>query len=170
MTFQRVDRKQRVDWRQVFWYRVSPNDENGCWEWTGPSTPHGYGTQSSGTKEQRAHRLSYQMFFGDIPDGLWILHKCDNRRCVNPAHLYAGTPMDNVVDRRERKRFVCNKQKRIRETGKCMKGLHDWTPENIRRTKQGRNLCLACNRAIKRKHHLLEWEREKAARKHLPTP
>lgn len=153
-----------VDWRMRFWYYVTPNDENGCWEWNAALNARGYGTLIKERKAVGAHRLGYEFFHGDIPAGLYVCHKCDNPRCVNPDHLYAGTPADNVRDRDERNRFVCNKTQRIRATGKCMSGRHDWVPENIRRTKQGRNLCLACNREIKRKHHLIEYAKDRAAR------
>lgn len=154
-----------VDWRMRLWYRVTPNNTNGCWEWQGRRNARGYGALLRHGKLHPAHRLSYELFYGDIPEGRYVCHHCDNPCCVNPAHLYAGTPLDNVRDRRERNRFVCNKRKKIKETGKCLSGRHDWTPENIRRTKQGRNLCLACNREIKRKHHQIEYEKARQAKR-----
>lgn len=80
-----------------------------CWEWQGARKPSGYGTLTKGSrKEDRktitAHRYSYEAFVGPIPDGAWVLHKCDNRSCCNPEHLYLGDREQNVKDREERGR------------------------------------------------------------------
>lgn len=82
------------------------NKETGCWEWTGGMRPNGYGVVVLGIKylpaSIRAHRFSWMAFNGEIPDGLFVLHKCDNRKCINPNHLFLGTHKDNAEDR-ERK-------------------------------------------------------------------
>ena len=72
-----------------------------CWEWTGAKNHDGYGVFSDDKGIlKRAHRLSYELFFGKPPiDKPLILHKCNNRGCVNPYHLYAGTASDNMKDR-----------------------------------------------------------------------
>lgn len=78
---------------------------NGCWEWELYTDPKGYGrTFSRIDGEVLTHRISYREFKGPIPDGLHILHSCDNPRCLNPDHLRAGTNEENVQDRVNRHR------------------------------------------------------------------
>ena len=74
--------------------------ENGCWEWTAGKDKDGYGKYRKG----RAHRFAYELWKGPIPDGLYILHSCDNPPCVNPEHLEIGTNQDNVNDRQHKNR------------------------------------------------------------------
>src|SRR5579864_963770 len=78
-----------------FWSKVKKTDS--CWEWTG-TIQYGYGLFRLPEKNFRVHRLSYQLFYGEIPPEKLICHRCNNRICVNPAHLYAGTSQDNVND------------------------------------------------------------------------
>jgi len=70
----------------------------GCMEWTGWRTEDGYGRIGSGNKKKYMHRISYELTFGSIPDGLWVLHRCDNPPCLNPNHFFLGTLKDNFQD------------------------------------------------------------------------
>ena len=78
--------------------------DSGCWEWIGPTNSTGYGyfylgkEHEGGIKGTGAHRASYYLFKGQIPEGKFVLHTCDNRKCVNPAHLFLGSQIDNMQD------------------------------------------------------------------------
>jgi len=69
-----------------------------CWNWTGRRNEFGYGITWQRPRETRAHRLSWVIHFGVIPDGLCVLHKCDNPACIRPDHLFTGTKLDNLRD------------------------------------------------------------------------
>lgn len=94
------------DFVDRFWKKVDQSGE--CWEWTAAHNAFGYG--KIGIAKYRctakAHRVSWTMSNGRIPEGLFVCHRCDNPKCVRPDHLFLGTPLDNASD--------CAKKGRVR--------------------------------------------------------
>jgi hypothetical protein len=93
-----------------FWSRVDKSGgENACWIWTGARNPEGYGSINWYRASRRSHRIAYELAFGVSPESLCVLHKCDNPRCCNPAHLFLGTSAENNTDRKRKNRTVAKK-------------------------------------------------------------
>ncbi len=135
-----------------FWAKVDKSGE--CWEWTAAKFKKGYGRFSyHGGAHVLAHRYSFELHNGGIDPNLLVLHTCDNRNCVNPAHLYQGTHERNMLDRSERGRAAgANKTE-------CLRG-HAYTEENTGRYPgSGRRYCKTCNREKKRGQYLANHTR-----------
>lgn len=130
-----------------FWPNVEKTDD--CWIWTGRRAGSGspYGNITTGrTASVYAHRFSYELHRGEIPDGLEIDHLCFNTLCVNPDHLEAVTHRENM---RRGRHFIGEKARQTH----CVNG-HPFDEQNTRRRKNGTRQCRACAR---------EWRRKKAA-------
>lgn len=93
--------------KERFWNKVDVRGRDGCWLWSGTRTRDGYGSFWGGEWRKNrkhspimvlAHRWSYQQEIGEIPDGICVLHRCDEPSCVRPSHLFLGTQADNVAD------------------------------------------------------------------------
>lgn len=101
----------------------------GCWLWSASRTRAGYGQVRHGAATLYAHRVSYELYIGAVGDGLFVCHHCDNRRCVNPVHLFLGTAADNTRDM-----YAKGRQRNIRPRRQARgerHGLHKLTAEQV---------------------------------------
>jgi len=143
--------------------RSIPEPNSGCWLWLGAPTKkkNGYGVVCGGTAKYGtywhvpAHRYSYMVFRGPIPEGMCVLHKCDNGLCVNPDHLWIGTQKDNMHD--------CVRKGRFRGGNAgithCKRG-HKFTEENTYFDKHnGERHCKECKRQRDRRYYHIKKRR-----------
>lgn len=149
-------------WAKPFDAFVMPEPNTGCWLWMGACNSFGHGhyhTYVDGKKRNmNAHRYSWTIHRGPIPEGMCVCHSCDVPQCVNPDHLFLGTDKDNMVDRDRKGRNPF-----IPGAKTCQRG-HPWTPENTiidnhRRIGKQRK-CRACE-GVRRARYKLERERRR---------
>ena len=107
-------RKNYPSFEEKFWSKVSKAEENACWEWSGALRWNGYGVFRHLNKSVLAHRASFIIHKGPIPDGCVICHSCDNRKCCNPNHLWSGTQKENLQDM-----FNKNRDAKSKPKGSC---------------------------------------------------
>ena len=138
---------------------------NGCWQWLGYIDPAGYGRIEDGCKSQYAHRISYKLFRGSIPEGMESDHLCRNRACVNPDHLEPVTHKENI-NRGINLGYGGGAYQRAKTH--CPQG-HPYDEANTWRRHSGKRLCKTCyqNRSKSRERILYQHDyylRRKAER------
>lgn len=109
---------------------------NGCWEWTASVAGKGYGQfRIPGTRRNAyAHRLSYELNIGPIPDGMMVCHRCDNPKCVNPEHLFLGDATVNLTDMAEKGRHLYGERNtEVKLTEQQVHAIHEIGSSMIQR-------------------------------------
>jgi hypothetical protein len=147
--YQRWLRHGDVNWRPLtpeerFWMKVDRGRVDECWGWLASIAGNGYGQFTVAGATALAHRVAYEMAYGVIPAGLQIDHLCRTRSCVNPGHLEAVTPRENVM------RAPDTLGARFAAKTHCPHG-HAYDEANTTYRKNGGRRCRACNRE--------EWRR-----------
>lgn len=122
--------------------KVSPEPTSGCWLWTGACSSAGYGYSACLGKAMGAHRVSWVLANGPVPDDLHVCHRCDNPACVNPAHLFLGTRFDNLRDASRKGR--CRNQHEDKLA--CKRG-HPLSGDNLYLRPDGHRACRECQRS-----------------------
>jgi hypothetical protein len=99
-----------------FWERVNRGRKRACWVWKLGTTPNGYGKVKRLGKTLLSHRVAFELHYNkQIPDGVEVLHKCDNKPCCNPYHLFLGTQKDNVNDAISKGRMWCPTREKFKK-------------------------------------------------------
>lgn len=124
----------------------TPITESGCWIWIGATDAKGYGLFTVHQRSMRAHRFSFEIHNGEIPEGFHVCHSCDIPSCVNPSHLWLGTALENNRDIHNKGRFVQWQRAKTH----CKNG-HELIGDNVRIKNGCQRECMVCKRENWRK-------------------
>ena len=140
-----------------FWNKVDRSDDvSKCWEWKSKARGqfgYGYGAFSVNSKATPAHRVAWTLMFGEIPNGLFVCHKCDNPKCCNPHHFFLGTHRDNMLDMQSKGRNVMSPEgkERLRQS-KLGKPRSPEVREKLRQAQLGKHLTQEAKDKISKVH------------------
>ncbi len=165
MTPAELLQRASTDLERRLWSRVAIIGD--CWEWQGVKVNRGYkpGAKIRGTYGQISidgrlrltHRLAYQLCVGPVPEGLFLLHSCDNPPCVNPAHLSPGTIRDNALDMSAKGR-ARGSMDINRDKTHCPHG-HPYSGPNLYIRRNGKRVCRICQRRWHAETYVRQKER-----------
>jgi hypothetical protein len=137
--------------KEEFFKIVIPDPMSGCWIWMGAiEDERGYGLVYVGAKRTGAHRYSWQLHNGPIPDGVLVCHRCDVPSCVNPDHLFLGSKKDNYDDSRSKGRAYLGDHQKVKTH--CPQG-HSYEGRNLI-LYQGRRYCRSCMYMYNRRNNV----------------
>lgn len=130
-----------------FFSKINKTDT--CWLWTA-TTRGGYGAIKINGKVKDAHRISYELHKGLIPDGLFVCHTCDNRKCVNPEHLFLGTAKDNFQDavNKNRIKLIAPRPKKHPSVGAYNRGCRCNECKDLKYTSQKKSRLKCIKQAV----------------------
>lgn len=137
--------------RERFNAKWQPHPRRGCWMWTGARSQGIYGSLTVNDRTVQAHRVSWELNNGLIPENAHVLHRCDTPACVNPDHLFLGTHTDNMRDRKAKGRARNGFESRTH----CLRG-HRFDAANTARDHRGHRRCRACGLIHSRINHKRE--------------
>jgi len=124
--------------RNRFWEKVDVRGKDDCWEWTGTKSHRKYGNFWFVETVIGAHRFSWMMDNGEIPEGMYVCHKCDNPGCVNPSHLFLGNCTDNMQDAAKKGRIARGERRHGAKLTESQVGLIRKEYENMSEKSQSK--------------------------------
>lgn len=135
-----------------FWAKVDKRGPDECWPWTGYLHGQGYGVIATAERNRRANQVAWELAHGiPFPAGMYACHSCDNPSCVNPAHIWAGTPRENWIDAGAKGRLT---QWRLRTPEYCRRCGHHRTDDVvIHRARGVHRICHACAKRTARERY-----------------
>lgn len=133
-----MNSNDRVKRRKIALMEIDIDKSGSCWEWTGRRNKSGYGLTAIRGGSELAHRAYWQLVVGEVPGDMCLLHSCDNKKCVNPAHLRIGTHAENMAEAKER-----NRMRPMRGSDNGMAKISYQIAEEIRADKTSSNVSLA---------------------------
>ena len=142
---------------QRFWDKVDIQTRGECWEWAAAQDADCYGLFKLSNKMYRAHRVCWEFIYGPIPEGICVLHSCDNPPCVNPEHLFLGTNQDNMDDMVEKGHLKGARNPKAKLTAAIVLDLRQTYALNRLNQKEAAKTLGVCKNSIWNAVHRQTW-------------